>query len=70
MTHALQIGSPAIDSGDNASVGSLLTDQRGSIFDRIADGDLNSSAIIDIGAFELTLIDYGDAPDLLPAMVR
>lgn len=47
-THALLVGSPAIDSGDNASC--AATDQRGA--PRPADGDGNGSAICDRGAFE------------------
>ena len=53
QTHALLPGSPAIDMGDNASamaVG-LATDQRG--FLRYADGDSNSSIIVDMGAVEI-----------------
>jgi len=44
MTHALGIGSPAIDAGNNLA--SLPSDQRGSPFARI------SGAMPDIGAFE------------------
>lgn len=47
-THALDIGSPAIDAGDNAAC--TATDQRG--FPRPADGDGDTSAICDIGAIE------------------
>jgi len=66
-THALLPGSPAIDAGNNDGASGLLTDQRGGIFDRFADGDLDGDARVDIGAFELTPIDYGDAPDFFPA---
>lgn len=48
-THALLPGSPAIDAGDNS--GCPLLDQRG--FVRPVDGDGNSTAICDIGAYEL-----------------
>jgi hypothetical protein len=51
LTHALMTGSPAIDHGDNTEVG-YITDQRGSRFPRIKDGDGDRTAIIDIGAFE------------------
>jgi len=48
QTHALQAGSPAIDAGDPAST--LTTDQRG--FPRPVDGNSDSTAVIDIGAYE------------------
>jgi len=47
-THALQPGSPAIDTGGNASC--PVIDQRNSI--RPIDGDGNSSVICDLGALE------------------
>ena len=54
QTHALGAGSPAIDAGDVLgckSGGVLLTsDQRG--WPRTVDGDVNGTAICDIGAFE------------------
>ncbi len=62
-THALSDTSPAIDAGDAGQIGGLSTDQRGGIFSRVVDGDLNGSALVDIGAYELIQIDYGDAPD-------
>jgi len=49
-THALLAGSKAIDAGDNA--GALATDQRGFGFSRKKDGNIDGSAIVDIGAFE------------------
>lgn len=48
LTHALNAGSPAIDAG---SAGDCpATDQRG--FSRPADGDGDTTAVCDIGAFE------------------
>ena len=57
QTHALVLDSPAVDAGDPAfNVNSLspplTSDQRGPAFNRVVDGDGNSSAIIDIGAYE------------------
>ena len=49
-THALLTGSQAIDAGDNTGV--PATDQRGGGFPRVKDGNGDSVAIIDIGAFE------------------
>jgi hypothetical protein len=59
LTHALLSGSPAIDAGNSSVVtnppftGPPFTDQRGGSFNRIADGDGNTTAIVDIGAYEL-----------------
>ena len=55
QTHALGTGSPAIDAGDSTngckSGGVLLTsDQRG--WPRTVDGDVDGTAVCDIGAFE------------------
>ncbi len=56
LTHALLFNSLAIEAGDNtiASGAGLTTDQRGTGFPRIADSaDANTTATVDIGAFEL-----------------
>jgi len=67
-THALKIGSPAIDAGDNNRAfdvftgDPLLSDQRGST--RIRDGNGDGSEIVDIGAFEVdppVIASFGDA---------
>lgn len=47
-THALLVGSPAIDAGDNE--GAPLIDQRGG--ERPVDGDLDGDPVIDSGAYE------------------
>jgi len=57
FTHALLVGSPAIDAGDpnfdpNSFTPPLTTDQRGSGFPRVANGR------IDIGAFEVQTPSY------------
>lgn len=55
-THALLPTSPAVDAGDNTAATAipLTTDQRGAGFPRIADSaDADSTATVDIGAFEL-----------------
>jgi hypothetical protein len=53
QTHALLSGSPAIDAGDG-TLAPGLTDQRG--FGRIADGNGDGVAVIDIGAYELAFL--------------
>jgi len=50
MTHALLPGSPAIDAGEDTER-CPQTDQRG--YSRPADGDLDGTAVCDIGSFEL-----------------
>jgi hypothetical protein len=57
-THALNAGSPAIDAGDpdgckDPQANDLTTDQRGEI--RPFDGDLNGSAVCDMGAYEFLI---------------
>jgi hypothetical protein len=57
MTHALVCDSPAIDAGSNAlaldaSSNPLTTDQRGTGFPRTLDGNGDTTALVDIGAFE------------------
>ncbi len=59
QTHRLLAGSAAIDRGSNALAvnpsnnTALTTDQRGAGFPRIVDGNNDSTAIVDIGAFEV-----------------
>jgi len=57
-TYALLNGSPAIDAGNNTGV--PATDQRG--HPRVADGDDNGSAIVDLGAVEDGLVLLSAAP--------
>lgn len=70
LTHSLVIGSPAIDSGDNAlavdeASAPLLTDQRGTGFGRFAKGlALSSGAIVDMGAYELFAAPVFNEDDL------
>jgi CSLREA domain-containing protein len=55
LTHALLLGSPALDAGSNAlsDAANLTTDQRGAGFIRKADSaDVNTTQTVDIGAFE------------------
>ncbi|NIM95961.1 MAG: hypothetical protein GTO18_19860 [Anaerolineales bacterium] len=57
LTHALLVGSPAMDSGNPSAPGSggtscELADQRGIV--RPVDGDENGSSLCDIGAYEYT----------------
>jgi hypothetical protein len=60
QTHALLVGSPAIDAGDPNALpgqnGVASTDERGGIFNRLVDGDGANGARIDIGAFELPAV--------------
>jgi hypothetical protein len=58
FTHAFVGCSPAIDAGDNTAA--PATDQRG--FTRIVDGDGDSIATIDIGAFEAVLGNCANQP--------
>ncbi len=69
LTHALLPGSPAFDSGNNASVanppfsGPPFIDQRG--FNRIVDGsDADTTATVDIGAYEKQPT-FPDLPDFI-----
>ena len=59
QTHELLPNSPAIDQGDNAYVTappflntSPITDQRGTGFPRLVDGNGDSTATVNIGSFE------------------
>ncbi len=73
QTHALLIGSPAIDAGDNCVVGDscsddtygsqLVSDQRERGFPRQVDGNGDNTATVDIGAFEVPGNTGAPAPD-------
>jgi hypothetical protein len=56
-TMALLSNSLAIDSGDNAFVDDeeIDRDQRGEYYLRVVDWDLDTDAVVDIGAFELAI---------------
>ncbi len=56
MTHALLIGSQAVDGGSDAraSAVGLTTDQRGTGFTRVVDRSFDGGNAVDIGAFETT----------------
>ncbi|HRQ36915.1 MAG TPA: Ig-like domain-containing protein [Chloroflexota bacterium] len=58
-THALLMGSPAIDAGDN--VACPATDQRGGI--RPIDGDGDNDPVCDIGAYEWGALQLMAVPD-------
>ncbi len=58
FTHALPQGSPAIDSGLSGITVAPATDQRGTGFGRILDGDGDSTAVIDIGAYEAPAVVF------------
>ena len=58
LTHALQPGSPAIDAGDPNFSPPPNTDQRGE--PRVVDGNNDTIARIDIGAFEVQSIVLGE----------
>jgi hypothetical protein len=55
-THALLLGSPAIDAGNPSTTqgqdGEPMHDQRGAPFARVVDGDATGGARIDMGALE------------------
>jgi hypothetical protein len=56
FTHALLVGSPALDAGDPAAIPPVFAppfDQRGAPFARVFDGAGGGDPRIDIGAFEL-----------------
>jgi len=59
---ALLAGSPAIDAGNSALVtapsfaGPPFTDQRGALYARVVDGNGDSIAQVDIGAYEVGLL--------------
>ena len=58
QTHALLVGSPAIDAGDPSVVfNPAMFDQRGAPFVRVFDGDGTGGARIDIGAYEWQTLD-------------
>jgi hypothetical protein len=68
LTHALLPGSPALDRG-HFTLAPATTDQRG--FPRIADGNRDGNAVIDIGAYELSFLGpRGDVGPLLGGLLE
>ncbi|MEQ8969201.1 MAG: choice-of-anchor Q domain-containing protein [Coleofasciculus sp. C1-SOL-03] len=64
LTHALVPASPAIDAGNNNDVpDGITTDQRGMGFNRIVDGNNDTIAIVDIGAFEVQQLPSTSVPE-------
>jgi len=59
LTHALVPGSLAIDRGSNGAVTGVLTDQRGTGFNRISGGA--GLGVVDIGAFEAQAVVFTSA---------
>ncbi|MCI0331693.1 MAG: hypothetical protein L0228_00530 [Planctomycetes bacterium] len=59
VTHALLVGSPAIDMGDPSFVPPPDFDQRGAPFLRVADGDGAGGVRIDVGAYERQTLPAG-----------
>ena len=57
-THAPLPGSPVIDAGNEFIALPPTFDQRGVPFSRIADGDGNGSAVIDMGSYEVQSADF------------
>ncbi len=53
---SLVYGSPCIDTGDNAAIAGVTGDYDGAA--RVADGDGNGSAIVDMGASELQMAEH------------
>ena len=60
-THAPLAGSPVIDAGNGFIALPPTFDQRGVPFLRIADGDGNGSAVIDMGSYEVQAADFPNA---------
>ena len=67
LTHALLVGSPAIDVGEASAIAGVgnvpLFDERGTPFTRVFNGDGVGTARLDVGAFERQAVPpsvYGD----------
>ncbi|HNA89665.1 MAG TPA: S-layer homology domain-containing protein [Anaerolineales bacterium] len=61
QTMAIGVSSPAVDAGNNASC--QATDQRGTGYSRPVDGNGDTTATCDIGAYE-----YGSTPPVAPTV--
>ncbi len=79
QTHALLADSTAIDAGNNCVINdscipslglALATDQRGTGFNRSADGNGDGAATVDIGAYEVQSILVTNTNDSGPGSLR
>jgi len=62
LTHLLMPGSDALDAGDPNFTSPPDTEQRGSDFGRVFDGDFDNNAVIDMGAVEMQSLPGGGVP--------
>ncbi len=63
FTKSIILNSPAMDAGTNTQV-TETADQRNGVYARIFDANTDGTATVDIGAYEIVFVDFGDAPDV------